>query len=155
LALATMDQRGLIDISPKGDPAGLLIRHDRDRATLAERPGNKLAFGYRNIIEDARVAAFALIPGASSAVTLAGRAHLTADEAVRQPFTVDGRTPILATLIEQAQLDLAPSAALLRAAPWSAPIAPPKIDPAAAFVAHVKLNREHGVAAAMMRLAVN
>ena len=33
----------LIDISPKGDPAGLLIRMDGATATLAERPGNRLA----------------------------------------------------------------------------------------------------------------
>jgi len=31
-----------------GDPAGLLIRHHGETATLAERPGNRLAFGYTN-----------------------------------------------------------------------------------------------------------
>jgi len=33
-----MDAQGRIDISPKGDPAGLLIRMDGARATLASGP---------------------------------------------------------------------------------------------------------------------
>jgi predicted pyridoxine 5'-phosphate oxidase superfamily flavin-nucleotide-binding protein len=155
LALATMDKRGLIDISPKGDPAGLLLRLDGDRAVLAERPGNKLAFGYRNIIEDKRVAACAIIPGDASAATFEGAAILTADEAIRAPFTVDNRTPILATLIEGVRPKLGASPALQRAAPWSGQQAEAQIDPAAVLVAHIKLNKEQGLEATAMRLAVN
>lgn len=155
LALATMDKRGLIDISPKGDPAGLLIRQSGASATLAERPGNKLAFGYRNIIEQPRIAALAIIPGASATATLTGNARLSTDEAARTAFTVEEKTPKLVNVIDNIQPTLQASPALERAAPWSQPIPEPKLDPAAAFVAHVKLNKEKGVAATMMRLAVN
>lgn len=155
LALATMDSRGLVDISPKGDPADLLIRIDGDRATLAERPGNRLAFGYRNIIEQPRIAAFGVIPGVSTAAIIDGHAHLSIDEATREAFAVEGKTPKLATVIEAAQAELRPSPALVRAAPWSAAIPEPAIDPAEALVAHVKLNKEKGVQATMLRLAVN
>jgi len=155
LALATMDARGLVDISPKGDPAGLLIRIDGGKAQLAERPGNRLAFGYRNIIEQKRVAALAIVPGASDAVTLTGAAHLSTDPATLGAFIVEDKTPKLATVIEGVALERRDSPALTRAAPWSTPIAPPAIDPAAAFVAHVKLNKIQGVQATMMRLAVN
>lgn len=91
LALATMDAQGRIDISPKGDPAGLLVRMGGARATLAERPGNRLAFGYRNMIEQPKVAALCIIPGALSVAVLRGQAHLTKDEAVRAAFVVDER----------------------------------------------------------------
>ncbi len=155
LALATMDKRGLIDISPKGDPAGMLIRLDGEQATLAERPGNKLAFGYRNIIENPHIAAMAIVPGASSAAIFTGQAHLTTSEAIRSAFTVEEKTPKLATQIDGVRPLVSHSPALQRAAPWSTPIAAPKIDPAEAFVAHVKLNKEQGVAATAMRLAVN
>lgn len=155
LALATMDARGLVDISPKGDPAGLLIRADGATATLAERPGNRLAFGYRNIIEQPRVAALAIAPGASGAAVLTGAAHLTTNPAILGAFAVGEKTPKLATVIEELTLARRDSPALARAAPWSRPIAPPAIDPAAAFVAHVKLNKIQGVQATMMRLAVN
>lgn len=155
LTLATMDQDGRIDISPKGDPAGLLIRMDGARATVAERPGNRLAFGYRNMIEQPKVAALALIPGALSVVTLSGQAHLTTDEAVRAAFVVDEKTPILATVIEGAAPALNTSSALERAGLWRAPPPAPAVDPAATLVAHLKLNKSRGAAATLLRLATN
>lgn len=155
LALATMDARGRIDISPKGDPAGLLIRMHGARATLAERPGNRLAFGYRNMIEQPRVAALCVAPGALSVAVLRGQAHLTKDAAVRAAFVVEGKTPLLATVIEDAQPQVLASPALARAGVWASVPAPAKIDAAATLVAHLKLNKERGAAATMLRLATN
>jgi uncharacterized protein len=155
LALATMDEDGRVDVSPKGDPAGMLIRMHEGRATLAERPGNRLAFGYRNMIEQPRVAAVCLISGSSSVVQLQGRAHLTSDEEVRSAFVVEEKTPILATVIEDAEPALRTSGALERAGLWSGDQPAPQIDPAETFVAHVKLNKARGATATLMRLAVN
>lgn len=153
LALVTMDGSGQVDVSPKGDPAGLLVRMRDGRATLAERPGNRLAFGYHNMIEQPKVAAFAVAPGSSRAAVLRGRAALTADETVRGAFVVEGKTPILATVIEVDSLDAAPSAALERSRLWSGlPVA--DVDPAAALVAHIMLNKIQGVQATMLRLAI-
>ncbi|MDO9335377.1 MAG: pyridoxamine 5'-phosphate oxidase family protein [Caulobacter sp.] len=153
LALVTMDGSGQIDVSPKGDPAGLLVRMRDGRATLAERPGNRLAFGYRNIIEQPKVAALALAPGCNRTAVLRGRAALTADETVRGAFVVDGRTPILATVIEADSLQTTLSAALERSGLWSG-LPAADIDPAGALVAHIKLNRIEGVEATMLRLAI-
>lgn len=155
LALATMDAEGRIDISPKGDPAGLLIRLDGDRATLAERPGNRLAFGYRNIVEQSRVAALCIIPGADEVAQLSGRAQLTTDEQIRSAFVVEDKTPILATLIEGAAPRLYASAALRRAALWSGPHPVPQVDSAETLVAHLKLNKERGTQATLLRLGAN
>ncbi|NBB15620.1 pyridoxamine 5-phosphate oxidase [Caulobacter sp. SLTY] len=153
LALATMDGRGLIDVSPKGDPAGLLLRSDGGRVTLAERPGNRLAFGYHNIIERHDVAALALIPGSTQVALLQGRAALTTDEAIRNGFVVEGKKPILATVIDTTSVALKASPALARAGLWSGLDPARHIDPAATLVAHLKLNREEGVQATMLRLA--
>ena len=155
LALATMDAQGRIDISPKGDPAGLLIRMDGARATLAERPGNRLAFGYRNMIEQPKVAALCVIPGALTTAALRGQAHLTQDEAVRGAFVVEGKTPLLATVIDGARPAIQASAALARAGLWASAPRPPQIDPAATLVAHLKLNKARGAAATLLRLATN
>lgn len=155
LALATMDAQGRIDISPKGDPAGLLIRLAAGRATLAERPGNRLAFGYRNMIEQPHVAALAVIPGLSQIATFTGRAGLTTDEDTRAGFEVDGKTPILATVIEGVRPLIGESAALGRARLWGEPTATPTIDPAATLVAHLKLNKAQGMQATLLRLAAN
>lgn len=154
LALATMDVEGRIDISPKGDPAGLLIHLAGGRAALAERPGNRLAFGYRNMIQQPRVAALALVPGVARVAVFHGQAHLTTDEALRGRFVVEGKTPILATVIEGATPEVRPSPALERSAPW--PGGPPaEIDPAATLMAHLKLNKARGPTATLLRLAAN
>jgi len=155
LALVTMDASGRIDISPKGDPEGLLVRLREGVATLAERPGNRLAFGYRNIIDEPRVAALALVPGASDVVALRGRAHLSNDPAVRDGFVVAGKTPILTTVIETQEVLRSASEALRRAAPWSATHTRADVDPAATLVAHVKLNKARGVGATLLRLTAN
>jgi uncharacterized protein len=153
LALVTMDQGGQVDVSPKGDPAGLLVRMREGRVTLAERPGNRLAFGYHNMIEQPRVAAVAIVPGRGQAAVLKGRAVLTTDDDVRAAFVVDGKTPILATVIDTDTLTIGSSPALSKAALWSGlPVA--AIDPSAALVAHIKLNKIKGVEATMVRLAV-
>lgn len=155
LALATMDGEGRIDISPKGDPAGLLIRLEGDRATLAERPGNRLAFGYRNIVEQPRVAALCLIPGSQHVTQLSGRAQLTTDEQIRSAFVVEEKTPIMATLIEEVAPRRYASAALQRAALWTAQHPAPDVDSAETLVAHLKLNKASGAQATLLRLAAN
>ncbi len=155
LALATVDAEGRIDISPKGDPAGRLLQADGERAVLAERPGNKLAFGYRNILARPAVSAVVLIPGTSAVAHLTGRARLTSDEAVRSAFVVDGKTPILATVIDQLHAERQSSAALERTRLWVAPLRAAEVDPAAVLVGHVKLNKAKGLAAAAIRIAVN
>jgi predicted pyridoxine 5'-phosphate oxidase superfamily flavin-nucleotide-binding protein len=155
LALATVDGEGRIDISPKGDPAGRLLQAGGGRAILAERPGNKLAFGYRNILARPDVSAVALVPGATAVVSLNGRARLTTDAAVRGAFVVDGKTPILATVIDRLQAERRSSAVLERARLWTAPTRAVDVDPAAVLVGHVKLNKARGVAATAIRLAVN
>jgi len=155
LALVTMDASGRIDVSPKGDPAGLLIHVADGAATLAERPGNRLAFGYRNIIEQPRIAALLVTPGSTNIARMTGRASLTTDEALRTSFVVEGKAPIMATRIERAELALTHSAVLARAALWNGAHPVSAVDPAAALVAHIKLNKARGVGATMLRLAAN
>ena len=59
--LSTSDADGNCDASPKGDPAGQLI-HVLDPRTIAiaERPGNKRADGYLNILSNPHVGLVAL-----------------------------------------------------------------------------------------------
>ncbi|WP_337188822.1 pyridoxamine 5'-phosphate oxidase family protein [Phenylobacterium sp.] len=153
LALATQDADGRIDISPKGDPAGLLVRLEGERATLAERPGNRLAFGYRNILADPRVAALAIAPGSTTVATFEGRAGLTRDEALRSAFVVEGKSPLMATVIDGVRPRLGEARAL--AGLWPAPMEASAVDPAEVLMAHVKLNRARGVTATLVRLSAN
>ncbi len=154
LALASADGEGRADVSPKGDPAGSLVRLQDGIATLAERPGNKLAFGYRNMIARPAVAAIALVPGSTMVAVICGTARLSTDEAVRNAFIVDGKAPILATQIGESAPVLRESAALRAAALWPAIATSAAIDPAAVLVGHVKLNKAKGEMADAIRAGV-
>ena len=55
MSLATMDSQGRVDVSPKGDPQGSMIRLADDAAWFADRPGNRRADSFRNILSQPRV----------------------------------------------------------------------------------------------------
>lgn len=156
LALATVDAAGGADMSPKGDPAGGLIRLQDGVATLAERPGNRLAYGFHNMIAEPRVAAVVVTPGATKVAIVTGTASITSDEALRAGFAVEGKVPILATRVEGVAPVLRESRALAAAKLWPAgQHATPSVDPSAVLVAHVKANKSKGLAAMALRTAVN
>ncbi len=62
--VATASADGACDASPKGDPAGELVHViDEKTIALAERPGNRRADGYRNILQNPYVGLLFVIPG--------------------------------------------------------------------------------------------
>jgi len=99
--LATSDADGNCDASPKGDPAGHLI-HVLDPMTvvIAERPGNRRADGYLNILANPHVGLIALIPGRNDTLRVNGRARLVSDAPWFDELAVSGKRPILAVVIE-------------------------------------------------------
>lgn len=122
IALASADSEGHADVSPKGDPAGSLIRLTDDGAWFADRPGNRRADSFRNMLTQPRVAVAALVPGSTRIALLGGAARITRDEHVRAAFAVKEKTPVLATCIEQPQIRLFTSATLERARLWPAEV---------------------------------
>jgi len=155
MALATMDRRGCADVSPKGDPQSALIRLHDGCAWFADRPGNRRADSFRNMLVQPRIAIAALVPGSARVVMLSGTARITADAAIRNGFAIAGKTPQLATCVEQPILAVRDSAALARARLWPAAPRAEGIDPAAMFAAHVKLSKARGLGAALARRALS
>ncbi len=147
VALATADAAGNADLSPKGDPAGAMVRMDRGRLCFADRPGNRRADGFRNILTQPRIAAVLLVPGSSEVALVQGTASLTTDEAMLAGFAVQGKVPLLATCIDAPRIELRVSPALERAQLWPAAEAPADIRPAKMFADHVRLNKARGLGA--------
>ena len=99
--LATSDAAGNCDASPKGDPAGHLI-HVLDPRTIviAERPGNKRADGYLNVLANPHVGIISLIPGRNDTLRINGRARLVRDAPFFDDLAVRGQRPVLAMVVE-------------------------------------------------------
>ena len=92
--MATADADGNCDASPKGDPAGQLVHVIDDRTiAIAERPGNKRADGYRNILANPHVGLNFLIPGRGDTLRINGRARLVSDAPFFDDMVVKGHRP--------------------------------------------------------------
>jgi PPOX class probable FMN-dependent enzyme len=117
--LATSAADGTCDASPKGDPAGRLI-HVLDDATIAvpERPGNRRADGYLNVLSNPHVGIISLIPGRNETLRINGRARLLADAPFFDELAVRGTRPILALLVEIEQIFLHCPKSFMRSSLW-------------------------------------
>lgn len=126
--LATSDAEGHLDASPKGDPTGSLV-HVIDDATvaIAERPGNKRADGYLNVLANPHVGLLFVIPGRSDTLRINGRARLVSDADFFDDMAVRGKRPVMALVVDIEQIFFHCAKAFLRSGLWEpaswAPIA--------------------------------
>jgi len=117
--LATSDAVGNCDASPKGDPAGSLV-HVIDDTTIAiaERPGNRRADGYHNILANPHVGLNFLIPGRGDTLRINGRARLVSDAPFFDDMIVKGHRPVLAIVVDIEQIFFHCAKAFLRSGLW-------------------------------------
>ena len=128
--IATSDAHGNCDASPKGDPAGQLI-HVLDDATIAiaERPGNKRADGYLNILANPHIGVLSLIPGRTETLRINGRARLLRDAPFFDDLTVRGHRPILAIVVDIEQIFFHCAKSFLRSELWQPETWHPEVLP--------------------------
>ena len=118
--LATCDADGNCDASPKGDPAGNLIHVlDPQTIVIAERPGNKRADGYLNILSNPHVGVLSLIPGRNDTLRVNGRARLVRNAPWFDDLVVKGNRPVLAIVIDIEQVFSHCQKAFMRSGLWS------------------------------------
>ncbi len=79
VCVATLDPDGGLDVSPRGDPAGFVRVLDERTLLIPERPGNRIADTFRNLLADPRIGLLFLIPGIDDAFRVNGRAVITDD----------------------------------------------------------------------------
>lgn len=117
--ISTSDAEGNCDASPKGDPAGQLV-HVLDETTIAipERPGNRRADGYLNVLSNPHVGIISIIPGRNETLRINGRARLLRDAPFFDDLTVRGSRPIMALLVEIEQIFFHCPKAFLRSKIW-------------------------------------
>ncbi|AKV03342.1 Phosphohydrolase (MutT/nudix family protein) [Labilithrix luteola] len=118
LCLATSDENGLCDVSPRGDPAGFVRILDDATLLIPERPGNRLADSLRNILGNPRVGLLFVVPGVTDTFRVNGRATLTTDVGLLAQCVVEGKTPKLGILVDIESAYTHCSKAFLRSQLW-------------------------------------
>jgi PPOX class probable FMN-dependent enzyme len=116
--VATSDASGACDVSPKGDPAG--FGHVVDDTTLAipERPGNKRADGFANILQNPHVGLIFFVPGRGDTLRVNGRATLLTDAPYAEHMVVKGHRPTVILEVAVEQIFFHCSKAFLRSNLW-------------------------------------
>ncbi|WP_330227982.1 pyridoxamine 5'-phosphate oxidase family protein [Nocardia sp. NBC_00508] len=118
LVLSTSDADGNCDASPKGDPAGFVRVLDDTTLAIPERPGNRRADGYLNILANPHVGLLFLIPGRRETLRINGRARLVRDATYFDDMVVRGHRPILAVEVDIEQIFFHCAKAFIRSHLW-------------------------------------
>ncbi|PGH43823.1 hypothetical protein GA0070622_6290 [Micromonospora sediminicola] len=116
--IATAGADGSCDVSPKGDPPGFALVLDDTTIAIPERPGNRRADGYRNILANPHVGLIFLIPGRTDTLRINGRARLVGDAPWFADMEVKGHRPVLAVEVAVEQIFYHCAKAFLRSALW-------------------------------------
>ncbi|MBB0229755.1 MSMEG_1061 family FMN-dependent PPOX-type flavoprotein [Streptomyces calidiresistens] len=116
--LATADEEGNCDVSPRGDPGRCVLVLDDRTLALPDRPGNKRVDSLRNILVNPRVGLIFLIPGRGDTLRVNGRARIVREAPFMDRMTVRGHRPRLAVLVEVEEVYHHCSKAFLRSRAW-------------------------------------
>src|SRR5688572_10076057 len=97
--ISSSDKDGRLDASPKGDPPGFVQVLDDVTLAIPDRPGNRRADTFRNVLQNPRVGLLFLVPGRNETLRVNGRALIVRDRELRERMTVQGKLPELALVI--------------------------------------------------------
>jgi hypothetical protein len=117
VAVATGGPDGF-DCSPKGDAPGFVRVLDDKTLALPDRPGNNRIDGFRNILQDPRIALLFLIPGVGETLRVNGRASISVDPELMQSFAVNGKLPRCVLLVHIETTFFHCSKAIVRSKLW-------------------------------------
>ncbi|MEV4756648.1 pyridoxamine 5'-phosphate oxidase family protein [Micromonospora sp. NPDC049559] len=133
--VATAGADGTCDVSPKGDPAGFTLVLDDTTIAIPERPGNRRADGYRNILANPHVGLIFMLPGRGDTLRINGRARLVRDAPFFERMIVKGHRPVLAIVVEIEEVFYHCSKAFLRSQLWKPETWQPEAAPSRALIA--------------------
>ncbi|TDT72941.1 hypothetical protein BDE40_3118 [Litoreibacter halocynthiae] len=118
IVVATKSSKGLIDVSPKGDPAGFVEVFDNRTLIIPDRLGNHRVDGFKNILEDPNVAILFIVPGHGDTLRVAGKARIVKDRAISKRHAINGKEPLLAMVVEVQEAFMHCSKSLIRSRLW-------------------------------------
>ena len=93
LLLSSIGADGQATVSPKGDPNGFVEVLDDHTLLIPERPGNKRAETFQNILHNQSIGMIFMVPGKGETLRVSGTARIVRDEELRNKFEVKGRVP--------------------------------------------------------------
>lgn len=114
-----------MDVSPRGDPAGFVRVLDEHTLAIPDRPGNRRADTFKNVLQNEHVGLLFLIPGKHETLRVSGRAIVVRDAELRETMAVDGRLPDFAIVVGVEQAFFQCAKCMIRSNMWNTKAWPP------------------------------
>ncbi len=142
VVISSSDAAGRVDCSPKGDPPGFVQVLDERTLAIPERPGNRRADTFRNVLQNPRVGLIFIVPGKGETLRVAGTARIVRDRWVRETMTHKGSVPELALVVTVEEVFAHCTKCMVRSALWQPASWNPEglLTIGSAMVAHGKLD---------------
>ncbi len=118
LVISTADADGNQDVSPKGDGPGFVGVEDAHTLLIPERKGNKLMYGFRNILSNPQVGLIFMVPGTNETLRVNGTAEITAEPAVLERLSARGAPALLAVRVTVRECFFHCAKAFIRSELW-------------------------------------
>jgi PPOX class probable FMN-dependent enzyme len=118
MLLGTASAGGSCDVSPKGDAAGFAHVLDERILAIPDRPGNKRTDSLKNILENPRVGLLFIVPGKGETLRVNGRATIVQDPELLASLAFEGKSPLLAIVVEVEEAFAHCSKAFIRSHLW-------------------------------------
>ena len=118
LLISSCDDNGNMDVSPKGDPAGFVRILDDETLAIPDRPGNRRADTFRNLLANPNVGLLFLVPGKQETLRINGTASIVRDQWVHEPMGVGGKLPDLAIIVKVREVFFHCAKCVIRSKLW-------------------------------------
>jgi PPOX class probable FMN-dependent enzyme len=119
LVVASSDQSGRCDASPKGDMPGFVRVIDDQTLLIPDRLGNNRVDTLGNLVERPGIGLIFFVPGVNETLRVNGHARITADPALLDPLAVNGKVPRSGILVSAEEIYFHCGKALIRSDLWN------------------------------------
>jgi PPOX class probable FMN-dependent enzyme len=132
----------MLDVSPKGDPAGFVKVIDDRTLAIPDRLGNRRLDTFRNVLGNPNVGLIFLIPGITYTLRISGKAIIVRDLELREAMAIKGKRPDHVLVVEVERVLSHCPKCMIRSGLWEPEAWPDTNDVptfAETLIAHAKL----------------
>jgi len=116
--LCTQDANGRMDVSPKGDAPGFVAVADHKTLLIPDRPGNRLAYGFNNLLESPQLGLIFLRPGVRETLRINGTGVISRDPQLCERLSAGGKPAQLVVVVHLEECFFHCGKALIRSKLW-------------------------------------
>lgn len=119
VVISSCDAEGRMDVSPRGDPPGFVQVLDRRTLAIPDRPGNRRADTFKNLLENDHLGLLFFVPGKQETLRVSGRAIIVRDADLRALMAIGGKPPDFAIVVAVEQAFFQCAKCVIRSNLWN------------------------------------